>query len=322
MWVCNGKHGNWYSNSKTPFKIENKKVVFSVWNPKWWKRFNIFIETLYRWGLEPSICPLPTAYTQWAFRNAKSGIMDFWGVIALAHQIRFVRELIKVIQKYFGKGFMPFIKANNELNNHANNEIGVMFAKWYVDLFDGIQNLFSEKDDVSKWILNTDVCEWIVFPFAYDEDKEFRGYKLGQSRFLRDGKRRYIDEMHKISCPENITDGRVDKALSANFPKKTPQRDHEDCGCGKDASGKLIGKGAGIGQYHVGNNEQTFEAQKLLHSKYKKKNRQVISAYLPIDCLQKKAGTKNVAMEFMKESELDWSRVKAFIRGIEAGLDA
>jgi len=321
VWVCNGKKGNWYSNNKTPYQIIDGKVDFAVYNPKWWRRFDIFIEILHHWGLEPCMCPLPTAYTQWAFKNNMQGINSFWEKTALVYQIAFVRRLIRAIQKYYDKGFIPWIKANNELDNYGNNETGAMFAKWHVDLFDGIQDLFSEKDDVSKWILNTDKCEWIVFPFAYDESFEFRGYKLGQSRFLRNGRRKYVDELHVMSCPENVKDGRVDVALRANFPKSTPQRFHEDCGCGKDEHGNLIGKGAGIGQYHVGNNQQTFDAQNLLHIKYKKKGRSVISAYLPIDCLQKKDGTKGIYMEFMKESELDWSRVKAFIDGIKAGLE-
>jgi len=319
VWICDGTAGNWYANKKIPFEIINGEVNFSSANPKWWKRFNIFIETLHRWGLEPSICPLPTLYTEWAFKNATTP-MDFWGVIARAEQIAFVRRLIKGVQYRYGQDYVPWIKANNELSNHGNDPLGAMYAKWYVDLFDGIQDLFPEKDDVSKWVLNTDKCEWIVIPFAYDETFEFRGYKLGQDRFLRNGRRMYVDEIHKISCPENVLDGRVDKALLANFPRTTPQRDHEDCGCGFDEDNELIGKGAGIGPYHVGDNKQTFQAQKLLHSKYKAKNRRAISVYLPLDCLQIKAGTKNVPMEFMKEEELDWTRVKAFIRGIRAGL--
>ena len=215
---------------------------------------------------------------------------------------------------------MPWIKANNELNNHGDNATGAMYAKWHVDLFDGIQYLFPEKDDVSRWILNTDTCEWILFPFAYDETKEFRGYRLGQGRFLRNGRRKIVVEMHVMSCPENMLDGRVDTSLGANFPKSTPQRYHEDCGCGSDENDKLIGKGPGIGPYHVGDSQQTFLAQKLLHSKYKARGRSAISVYMPLDCLQKTAESKGVAMECMQEWELDWDRVRAFIRGIKAGL--
>jgi len=320
VWVCNGKADNWYSNKKIPFEIVNSKVDFSKYEPKWWKRFEIFIETLHRWDLEPSMCPLPTAYTEWAFKNNLQGIHSFWAKTALQYQITLVWWLIKSAQGYYGSDYMPWIKANNELNNRGNNETGAMYATWYVDIFDGIQNLFPEKDDVSKWILNTDACEWIVFPFAYDETFEFRGYKLGQGRFLRNGRRQYIDELHMMSCPENIKDGRVDKALSANFPNDVAQLYHEDCGCGKDADGNLIGKGAGIGQYHVGDNQQTFQAQELLHSKYKAKGRSAISGYMPLDCLKKTAESKWVYMEYMKVHELDWIRAASFISGIKAGL--
>jgi len=320
VWVCNGKAGNWYSNKKIPFEIVNGKVNFNSGEPKWWKRFNIFLEILHRWDLEPSICPLPTAYTQWAFKNNLQGITSFWEKTALIHQVVFVRRLIKAIQYRYGSDSMPWIKANNELDNNHVDETGVMYATWYVDIFDGIQDLFPEKDDVSKWILNTDACEWIVFPFAYDETFEFRGYKLGQGRFLRNGRRQYIDELHMMSCPENIKDGRVDKALSANFPNKVAQLYHEDCGCGKDADGNLIGKGAGIGQYHVGNNQQTFQAQELLHSKYKAKGRSAISGYMPLDCLKITPDSKGIPMECMKVDELDWIRATSFISGIKAGL--
>ncbi len=320
VWTCNGKNGNWYSNEKTPFETVNGKVELRAYSSKWWKRFDIFIETLHRWGLEPSMCPLPTAYTEWAFKNNTQGIRSFWEKTALMLQVVFVRRLIKAVQCRYGSDYVPWIKANNELNNRGNNKTGAMYAKWHVDLFDGIQDLFPEKDDVSKWILNTDTCEWIAFPFAYDETFEFRGYRLGQGRFFRNGRRQYVAEMHRVSCPENVIDGRVDKALSANFPKSTPQRDHEDCGCGIDEHKNPIGKGAGFYPYFVGNDQQAFQAQKLLHSKYKAKGRSVISAYMPLDCLQKKTGTNGVYMEFMKVDELDWIRPAAFISGIKEGL--
>ena len=321
VWACNGKSGNWYSNTKIPFEIKDREVYFDVSSPKWWQRFDIFIETLYRWGIEPSMCFLPTSYTEWAFKHAKSGTMSFWSADALAYQIKFARKLISVVQKYYGVGFMPWLKANNELINHGDDAKGAMFAEWYVAIFDGIQDLFSTKDDVSKWIVDISFSEWPGFPFNYDETFEFRGYKLGQGRFLRNGRRKAVMEGHRYGCPENMTDGRVAKSLSANFPKSTPQIFHEDCGCGVDEDGKLIGKGAGIGQYHVGDNEQTFLAQESLHSQYKRKNRSAISIYMPLDCLKKTAETKGVYMEFMKVDELDWERPKEFIRGIKAGLE-
>jgi len=319
VWICDGRFENWYANKKIPFKIIDGKVDLLFYNQRWWERFGIFIETLHRWGLEPSMLTF-SRYNYWAFRNSAQGVNSLWGKKALGYQVRFVRRLISTIQYYYGKDYVPWIKPNNELNNHGDNRLGAMYAKWHVDLFDGIQDLFPEKDDVRKWVLNTDTCEWIVIPFAYDESFEFRGYKLGQSRFLRNGRRMYVDEVHKMSCPENVEDGRVDIALTANFPRSTPQRFHEDCGCGKDENGNPIGKGAGFRPFFVGDNKQTFQAQKLLHSKYKAKGRAVISAYLPLGCLKKTPETKGVYIEHMKEGELNWGRVRAFIRGIRAGL--
>jgi len=211
VWTCNGKPGNWYSNKKLPWIRKNRTIYFDQWNPKWWKRFEIFIATLHRWDLEPSLM-LFSRYVLWAFKHAAGGAISFWGADALKIQIRFVRKLIIVIQKYYGKNFMPWLKPNNELKHNGSNETGAMYATWYVDLFDGIQDLFPEKDDVSKYIIDTTFCEWMQFPFAYDETFEFRGYRLGQGRFLRNGKRMYVAEGHRFSCPANMTDGRVDKS--------------------------------------------------------------------------------------------------------------